>query len=144
MSRIAQISERFPRIILLIISHPAKEELEWFSLTQYSSMIWNFLDEKFHLITSSNVRRTVYRRIKDKRLHVWHMVILLFDTYEVEECITGALLTMPVTYKPTNVVIFPFIRYSGTSAYIIKVYFQHRVYLRWRQWYCWFDVMFMS
>ena len=25
---------------------------------------------------------------------------------------------MPVTYKPTNVVISPFIRYSGTSAYI--------------------------
>ena len=24
---------------------------------------------------------------------------------------------MPVTYKPTNVVISPFIRYSGTSAY---------------------------
>ena len=30
-----------------------------------------------------------------------------------------ALLTMPVTYKPTNVVISPFIRYSGTSAYNI-------------------------
>ena len=30
-----------------------------------------------------------------------------------------ALLTMPVTYKPSNVVIFPFIRYSGTSAYNI-------------------------
>ena len=28
-----------------------------------------------------------------------------------------ALLTMPVTYKPTNVVNSPFIRYSGTSAY---------------------------
>ena len=28
-----------------------------------------------------------------------------------------ALLTMTVTYKPTNVVISPFIRYSGTSAY---------------------------
>ena len=28
-----------------------------------------------------------------------------------------ALLTMPVTYKPTNVVIYPSIRYSGTSAY---------------------------
>ena len=28
-----------------------------------------------------------------------------------------ALLTMPVTYKPTNVVISPFMRYSGTSAY---------------------------
>ena len=26
---------------------------------------------------------------------------------------------MPVTYKPTNVVISPFIRYSGTSAYIV-------------------------
>ena len=26
---------------------------------------------------------------------------------------------MPVTYKPTNVVISPFIRYSGTSAYNI-------------------------
>ena len=30
-----------------------------------------------------------------------------------------ALLTMTVTYKPTNVVISPFIRYSGTSAYNI-------------------------
>ena len=30
-----------------------------------------------------------------------------------------ALLTMPVTYKRTNVVISPFIRYSGTSAYSI-------------------------
>ena len=30
-----------------------------------------------------------------------------------------ALLTMPVTYKPTNVVNSPFIRYSGTSAYNI-------------------------
>ena len=29
-----------------------------------------------------------------------------------------ALLTMPVTYKPINVVNSPFIRYSGTSAYI--------------------------
>ena len=29
-----------------------------------------------------------------------------------------ALLTMTVTYKSTNVVISPFIRYSGTSAYI--------------------------
>ena len=29
-----------------------------------------------------------------------------------------ALLTMPVTYKPTNVVVIsPFLRYSGTSAY---------------------------
>ena len=32
-----------------------------------------------------------------------------------------ALLTMSVTYKPTNVVISPFIRYSGTSAYTINV-----------------------
>ena len=30
-----------------------------------------------------------------------------------------ALLTMPVTYKPTNVITSPFIRYSGTSAYNI-------------------------
>ena len=30
-----------------------------------------------------------------------------------------ALLTMPVIYKPTNVVNSPFIRYSGTSAYNI-------------------------
>ena len=29
-----------------------------------------------------------------------------------------ALLTMPVTHKPTNVVNSSFIRYSGTSAYI--------------------------
>ena len=28
-----------------------------------------------------------------------------------------ALLPIPVTHKPTNVVISPFIRYSGTSAY---------------------------
>ena len=28
-----------------------------------------------------------------------------------------ALLTMPVTYKPTNVINSPFIMYSGTSAY---------------------------
>ena len=28
---------------------------------------------------------------------------------------------MTVTYKPTNVVISPFIRYSGTSAYTIGV-----------------------
>ena len=33
-----------------------------------------------------------------------------------------ALLTMPVTYKPTNVVISPFIRYSGTSAYSVALY----------------------
>ena len=26
---------------------------------------------------------------------------------------------MPVTYKPTNVVISPFIRYSGTCAYTV-------------------------
>ena len=32
-----------------------------------------------------------------------------------------ALLTMTVTYKPTNVVISPFIRYSGTSAYNIYI-----------------------
>ena len=32
-----------------------------------------------------------------------------------------AFLTMPVTYKPTNVVISPFIRYSGTSAYNIYI-----------------------
>ena len=32
-----------------------------------------------------------------------------------------ALLTMPVTYKPTNVVNSPFIRYSGTSAYKIYI-----------------------
>ena len=32
-----------------------------------------------------------------------------------------ALLTMPVTYKPTNVVMSPFIRYSGTSAYNIYI-----------------------
>ena len=34
-----------------------------------------------------------------------------------------ALLTMPVTYKPTNVVISPFIRYSGTSAYTVTASF---------------------
>ena len=33
-----------------------------------------------------------------------------------------ALLTMPVTYKPTNVVISPFIRYSGTRAYTGKTW----------------------
>ena len=32
-----------------------------------------------------------------------------------------ASLTMPVTYKPTNVVNSPFIRYSGTSAYNIYI-----------------------
>ena len=32
-----------------------------------------------------------------------------------------ALLTMPITYKPTNVVNSPFIRYSGTSAYNIYI-----------------------
>ena len=36
---IAQISERFPRIIWLIISHPANEEMEWFSMTPFSSII---------------------------------------------------------------------------------------------------------
>ena len=35
-----------------------------------------------------------------------------------------ALLTMPITYKPTNIVNSPFVRYSDTSAYniYIKVY----------------------
>ena len=32
-----------------------------------------------------------------------------------------ALLTMPVTFKPTSVINSPFIRYSGTSAYNIHV-----------------------
>ena len=37
-----------------------------------------------------------------------------------------ALLTMTVTYKPTNVVISPFIRYSGTSAYLGCLPYSHR------------------
>ena len=44
--------------------------------------------------------------------------------YESVSCTStrnmNTLLTMPVTYKPTNVVISPFIRYSGTSAYNIN------------------------
>ena len=36
---------------------------------------------------------------------------------------------MPVTYKPTNVVISPFIRYSGTSAYMVTQHIDKRLAL---------------
>ena len=39
-----------------------------------------------------------------------------------------ALLIMPVACKPTNVVISPFIRYSGTSAYSTKNIFVYVCY----------------
>ena len=43
------------------------------------------------------------------------------NTFDIVVNSAYALLTMPVTYKPTNVVISPFIRYSGTSAYNIYI-----------------------